>query len=166
MIIGDACSIILLAKSSILEEFAKRRKIIIPSEVYNEIMAGKEKSSFDALLTEKLINEKKITIKKISNPKITEKLSKDFGLGKGESEAITLALTTPERIILTDNKQGRKTAKFYGLKLIGSVEVVVALYNLKHISKEKALNSLEILKKIGWFEDSLIERAKGDIEDE
>ena len=163
MITGDACSIILLAKSSILEEFAKRRNIIIPPEVYHEIMAGKEKSSFDALLTEKLIKEEKITIKKISNPQIAEKLSKDFGLGKGESEAITLALTTPNRIILTDNRQGRKTAKIHGLTLIGSVEVVVALYKLKHIPKEKALSSLEMLKKIGWFEDSLIERAKEEV---
>lgn len=166
MIVGDACSIILLAKSTVLEEFAKRNHLTIPQEVYREVTAGKEKKLFDALLMERLAKEKKIVVLKTANPSAVEKLAHDFGMGKGEAETLSLTLEDPRRIILTDNKQGRKAAKIHGLHLIGSLEVVAALYKLQHIEKEKAFDALQVLRQVGWFEEHLIKQAEEEMNNE
>ena len=56
----DACSIILLAKASVLEEFTKWKEVFVTNGVYREVLEGKDKKFFDALLTEKLVGENKI----------------------------------------------------------------------------------------------------------
>lgn len=163
MITIDACSIILLAKSTVLEEFTKQKKIIISEGVYKEVREGKKKKLLNAILTEKLVEEKKIIVKKNVNRELLQKITSDFGLGAGEAETIVLALETDDKIVITDNKQGRKAAKIYGLQLAGSIGVVISLFKTKKISKEKAVNALKLLKNTGWFQDYLIEEALRDI---
>ncbi|HLC71974.1 MAG TPA: hypothetical protein VJH37_00160 [Candidatus Nanoarchaeia archaeon] len=162
-VVIDACSIILLAKSSVLETLAKWRKIIVTEGVYNEVLEGKNKKFLDALLLDRLVGEKKISIEKKLKKEVVQKLTNDFGLGIGEAESITLALES-NALMITDNKQGRKAAKVQGLSLIGSIETVTALYKTKRIDKEKAINTLKILKRVGWFQDYLIEEAMGDVQ--
>ena len=155
----DACSVILLAKATVLEELAKWRELMITNSVYKEVLEGKEKSFLDALLLERLVNEKKIAVCNEVKEVLTQKLKIDFGLGAGEAESITLALENTNRMILTDNKQGRKTAKIQGLKLLGSIDTVLALFKAKRITKEKAIGALKTLKEMGWFQEYLIETA-------
>ena len=47
----------------------------------------------------------------------------------------------------------------HGLQLIGSIEIVVALYKTKKIDKEKAIHALKVLRNVGWFQDYIIEEA-------
>lgn len=162
-IIIDACSVILLGKITILETFLSNKDILITRGVYEEVIAGKEKKLFDALLLERLASENKIKISDDFDKSISVKLSEDFGLGKGESETISYAIKNKQSIIITDNKQGRKAAKIYGLLLSGSVEVIVSLYKSNKIDKNKALNSILNLKKFGWFNDDIINKAMEDI---
>ena len=161
----DACSVILLAKATVLEEFSKWKKIVITIGVYNEVLEGKSKRLIDALLLERLVEEKKIPIKNYTKKEMIQKITGDFGLGVGEAESIALALENKEKTVLTDNKQGRKAAKVYGLKLLGSVEVVMSLYKKKRTSKEKTISALRALKEKGWFQDYLIEEALGEVQD-
>ena len=136
---------------------------MITDEVYNEVMEGKDKQLFDALLLERLVEEKKIAVEHQLNKDCVQKIILDFGAGMGEAESLALALTTKDKIIVTDNKQGRKVAKIQGLNLLGSIDVVVALRKTGKISKEKALQALHILKKEGWFQEYLLEKAMEDI---
>lgn len=165
-LIVDSCSIILLAKATVLEELAKWKKILITAGAYEEVIEGKEKKYLDALLLERLVAEQKIKIRNKLNRGVVKKLSADFGLGIGEAESIALALEETDLSLVTDNKQGRKTAKVYGLALAGSVETVVAMHKTKKISKEKAINSLRILKNAGWFQNYLIEKAFEEVQNE
>lgn len=162
-LVVDACSIILLAKANVLEELAMWKEIVITDSVYNEVIEGKNKQLLDALVLERLAEENKISIKRDINKELIKKLTGDFGLGAGEAESIALALEA-DKVLLTDNKQGRKAAKVYGLKLLGSIEVVTALYKAKKISKEKAMSAMNILKKNGWFNDYLIEEALREVQ--
>ncbi len=162
-VIIDACSVILLGKITILETFLSNMNTLITRGVYEEVIAGKEKKLFDALLLERLVNENKIKISDDFDKNIFVKLSEDFGLGKGEAETIGYAIKNKQTIIITDNKQGRKTAKIYGLSLSGSIEVIVSLYKSNKIDKNKALNSILNLKKFGWFNDDIINKAMEDI---
>lgn len=163
MILMDACTAILLAKSTVLESAAKTFKVVLPKSVYEEVLAGKEKKFADALLTEKLVQNKIITIKDVENKKMRDMIRHNFGMGIGEADIIALALEE-NQMIATDNKQGRKAASVNSLKLIGSPEIVFALAKMGKISKDKAKQSLKILKNEGWFNDLLIERLMEDIE--
>ncbi len=163
MVLMDACTAILLAKATVLESAAKTFKVVLPKSVYEEVLAGKEKKFADALLTERLVQNKTIITKEVENKKMRNMIKHDFGMGMGEADAITLAFEEDE-IIATDNKQGRKAATVNSLKLIGSPEIVVALAKIGKISKDKARQSLKILKNEGWFNDLLIERTMEEIE--
>ncbi|MEK6950097.1 MAG: hypothetical protein AABX13_00030 [Nanoarchaeota archaeon] len=161
MIIADACSVILLAKASVLEGSSSTYNICISTQVYEEVLAGKQKQFQDALLLERLAREKKIKI--IEAPSASRRrIQRDFRMGEGE--ASTIALGIKERaIVATDNRQGRKAARIYGLPLVGSIDIVVSLTKKGIISKEKAQEALRILREEGWFSPYLIEQARGDL---
>lgn len=162
----DACSVILLAKTTVLEDLAKWKELMITDSVYKEVLEGKKKSFLDALLLERLVNERKIAVCSERKKELTQKLKTDFGLGAGEAETISLALDNTEKIVLTDNKQGRKTAKIQGLKLLGSIDMVLALCKANKITKEKTIGALKTLKEIGWFQEYLIEKALEEVNNE
>lgn len=162
-VVIDACSIILLAKSSVLETLTKWMEVMITEGVYNEVVEGKNKKLLDALVLERLVEEKKITIETKYKKEVVQKFTNDFSLGLGEAESVALALES-NSIVITDNKQGRKAAKVQGLQLVGSIETIIALYKTKNIDKEKAINALKVLKRVGWFQEYLIEEAMGDVQ--
>ncbi|HLD43231.1 MAG TPA: hypothetical protein VJB08_04570 [Candidatus Nanoarchaeia archaeon] len=158
-IIADACSIILLAKASVLEALLDWRDISVPREVYGEVIEGKEKKHYDALLTERLVKDKKMHITDIKNKRSLKRFEESYGLGKGEAEVLAGYLEGKFQGLLTDNKQGRKTAKIYNIHPLGSPDVIMGLFKAKRLNKEKAMNALHTLRKYGWFENSLIEYA-------
>lgn len=159
----DSCSIILLAKATVLEAMCKKYDLIMAKTVYEEVLKGKDKKFMDALLTEKLVKDKKIIVKTAINGKLANKLARDFNLGKGEAETLALVIGRQCDAIVTDNKQGRKSALIHGLKLIGSIDVITALCKLKLIDKNKAKDGLMKLREFGWFQEYLIDNAMEEI---
>ena len=162
----DSCSIIQLAKATILETLSVKYNLFITEKVYKEILKGKDKKFIDALLTERLVKEKKIKISKVMNNNLTKKIMQDFNLGIGEAETLTLVMEKQCEAIITDNKQGRKSAIIYGLNLVGSIDVVSALYKLNLIDKDKAVEGLKRLREFGWFQDYLIDNALEGVKNE
>ena len=162
----DSCSIILLAKATVLEALSNKYNLFIPEKVYEEILKGKDKNFIDALLTERLVKEKKINIKKVLNNILKKKLIQDFNLGIGEAETLALVMENQCEAIITDNKQGRKSAAIYGLDLVGSIDAVIALYKLHLIDKDKTIDGLKKLREFGWFQDYLIDNALEEVKNE
>lgn len=158
----DACSVILLAKAAVLETLTEAHIVTLTKEVYEEVMAGKPKMFPDALLVERLTRLQKIKLVSVES-KLTKKLEHDFNMGSGEASIIAGGIRTSHQIIATDNKQGRTAAKINNLKVVGSIELIVALYKSQKISQEKAVAALNTLQKEGWFEPLLIEIAKEDL---
>lgn len=154
----DACSAILLSKATVAEIFSNQHNIMVTTQTYNEIIKGKEKRFEDALLFEKLCNEKIIKKVEAKNKELQKKVKSDFGFGDGEASTIIYAIEN-NIAILTDNKQARKASNIYGLKLLGSPEVIVSLFKTKDISRDKARDALAKLRDAGWFEDYIIEKA-------
>ncbi|HLC90180.1 MAG TPA: hypothetical protein VJI15_00265 [Candidatus Nanoarchaeia archaeon] len=162
MICADACTVILLAKASVLEVALHAFKIVLTKEVYEEVIAGKKMMFQDALLLERLHHEQKIII--IPTPEILQhKLEIDFNMGRGEASVIAVGIADKEIVIATDNRQGRKSAQINNLSLVGSIEIIVSLYQQKKISEDKAKESLRIVEREGWFSPYLIEKAKEDL---
>jgi len=159
----DSCSVILLAKSTSLETFAGNYEMSLTEEVYGEILKGRDKKFTDALLTEEMVRGKKIKVIGALNKALIKKLMLDFSLGLGEAGTLALVINKQCDAVLTDNRQGRKTAFIHGLHIIGSVDVISALYKLKLIDKNKAFEGLERLMEFGWFQNYLIDNALEDI---
>ena len=158
----DSCSVILLAKASVLETVLDNYPVSVTLEVFDEVMKGKAQKFQDALLFERLHNLKKIKIIK-ANLKLSEKIKQDFNMGKGEASVIAAGIGEKETIVATDNRQGRKAALINNFHLIGSIELVVILYKRKKINHDKAIHSLKILEQEGWFDPNLIQKAKEDL---
>lgn len=158
----DSCTLILLAKASVLETLAALRVVHVPKGVYREVLAGKKHLFPDALLVERLSNEKKLVMCSVSKT-AARKIATDFNMGIGEASVIVGALAHSGWCVATDNRQGRSAAKIFNLPLIGSIEIVVHLWKQKKIDTEKARQALSILKHEGWFNPYLIEKAGEDI---
>src|SRR3989338_1927691 len=134
----DACTVILLAKASVLESAARQFSIFVPKSVYEEVMAGKAKKLSDALLAEMLVKNRLISVLAAKNAALGESIKKDFSMGNGEADAIALCLEKNFNAVATDNKQGRKAAPIYSIPLLGSPEIIAALARKGAITKEKA----------------------------
>lgn len=157
-IIIDASSLILLAKTGLLEKLLDKNKLIIPEKVYIEVMKGKEKAMLDAFLVEKLVNENKIDIQKVDK-KVYENILKLFGLWAGEAEVLALALKDKLPII-TDDKKCLNAAKAANIQHITTLDIVISLFQKKYIDKEKAKKSMEILEEYGWYKKDIIKFYK------
>jgi predicted nucleic acid-binding protein len=125
-------------------------EIFIPQEVYNEIQAGKNTEFYTDLAKIEWIK-----IEKINNEK---SLSYFLDLDKGEAEAIVLATELEADLIVLDESLGRFHAKHIGLKVTGTIGILLKAKHLGYINKLKPL-LIELRTKNVWLSDSFIENA-------
>ena len=157
-----SCIKILLAKATVLEICSSIYDLSLTPEVYAEVLAGKNKLFPDALLAEKLKNEQKIKVEN-ADSKLTKKFEQDFNMVAGEASIVAVGVNNSNKIVVTDNRQGRMAAKINNLQLVGSLDIIAALYQQQKINKDKALAALKTLQEEGWFEPLLIEMALEDL---
>ena len=121
----------------------------IHQEVFNEIEAGKHKKYYLNLLTFEWIKIEQIQDRK--------SISYFLDLDKGEAEAIVLATESEADLILLDESLGRFHAKHAGLRVTGTIGILVKAKKQGLISELKPL-ILELKEKGVWLSESLIER--------
>ena len=121
----------------------------IPQEVFNEIEAGKHKKYYLNLLRFEWIKIEQIQDRK--------SIAYFLDLDKGEAEAIVLATESEADLILLDESLGRFHAKHAGLRVTGTIGILVKAKKQGLISELKPL-ILELKDKGVWFSESLIER--------
>lgn len=150
-IVSNTTPLISLMKISQLEILEKiYSEIIIPEAVYEEIEAGKHKEFYRDL--------SKIEWIKIQS--IDDKNSVDYylDLDAGEAETIILASEIGADLIILDEKLGRFHAKNIGLKVTGTIGVLVKARKMGLIPKMKPL-LIELTKKNVWISDVLISQV-------
>lgn len=147
-IVSNTTPLISLMKISQLEILKKiYSEIIIPEAVYKEVEAGKHKDFYRDLSE----------IDWIKIQSIKDKHSTDYflELDAGEAEAIILASEIGADLIIMDEKLGRHHAKHAGIKITGTIGVLVKAKILGLISKLKPLLK-ELTEKNVWISDKLI----------
>ena len=122
----NSSPIIFLTKLGIIEAALELfDRIDIPSSVYSEIHQ-KPDASVEAV--EDLIKEKQISVSKVRNERLFNALGRR--LGKGEAEAIALAIETEADLVILDDHAARVEATRLGLSVKGTLGIVRRLMEI------------------------------------
>lgn len=152
-IIADSSPLIVLLKSdleNILPELFD--EILVPEAVWQEILAGGE----DDQAKQKL--PFLTWIKRISAITVSKKIE-NYNLGRGETEALSLALETLNAGVILDDFAARKCAKDLNISFIGTGGLLISAKKKNLISSFSV--ALEKVQKQGlWLSDAVIEILK------
>ena len=160
MFVLDASTLILFAKAEFLDLFLAgvKLRVAIPGEVARECCGAKK--TLDALMIQKALDESRIKVIPIKNAKLVAKLETDFGLGRGEAEAIALALKERAQIIGIDDKNGINACKLLGIAFTTAIGILVRSREKGLLDRSAALAGLAALAKYGRYKNSIIEDAR------
>ena len=164
MIVFDASTLILLAKTSLLETFldASKLEAVAPREVERE--ACVEKQSVDAQIIRRLIGAGKIRVEVLSEHRLFDELRRDLGLGAGEAEAIALAVTKRARFVATDDGNAINACKLVKLPFTSALGILVRLREKGLVTRPEALLKLESLERFGRYKKSLVAAVRSQLE--
>jgi predicted nucleic acid-binding protein len=121
-------------------------EIIIPEAVYKEVVIqGKGKPG--ALLVENAIKNRWIKVIQVKEENPVKFLMSI--LDYGEAEAIVLAQEIQADLVILDNREPRLFAHQVGLKVIGTIGVILKAYEKQII--ENPLEEIYKLKNYGFY---------------
>jgi len=141
VVISDSSPLISLLSVEKLDILGKLfETVMIPEVVYNEVF-NKKVSNLDLKKT------KFLQIEKVTDRKMVKLLK--MQLGYGESEVIALALEKGIDRVIIDDKQARKVADKLGLKVIGTLGILI-LAKEKQVIKEVRPLVLSMMEKINF----------------
>jgi len=137
IVVSNSSPIIFLWKIKKLDLLFKLYKSIhIPKKVFEEL--SKEKDDyFESYLPNFEVE------------KIEEKLL-SFQLHEGESEAINLAIKKKANLILLDDKKARIVAKSFGIKIKGTLGLLLTFLDNKLVSYDEFKTLLDELIKLNF----------------
>jgi len=164
MIVFDASTLILIAKAELLDSFLTGIELeaAIPVEVEKECCGVKK--SLDALLIQKALDDSKLKVIAVKNKKLVVKLQGDFSLGRGEAEAIVLALSEKAEVLGMDDKNGINACKLLGIAFTTAVGILVRSREKGLLTSSEALATLMTLAKHGRYKESILEDARRKLE--
>ncbi len=158
----DSSTLILLAKTGLLDKLLKRVKDKPKITAAIEQESTEKKNTFEAKIIKKRIEEGKILVKKIENLLFYRQLTEDFNLGKGEAEAVMLSKEEKD-VLLTDDKKALNACKVFNLEFTTALNILVELYKEKELNKEESKTMLKKLIMYGRYSDELIKKAEDDL---
>jgi predicted nucleic acid-binding protein len=164
MIVFDASTLILIAKAELLDSVLADNELeaAIPVEVEKECCGVKK--LLDALLIQKALDELRLKVIPVKNKKLVVKLQEDFSLGRGEAEAVVLALAEKARILGIDDKNGINACKLLGITFTTAIGILVRSCEKGLLTGSEALTKLTTLAKHGRYKESILEDARRKLE--
>ena len=156
-IISDTTPIISLIKINRIDLLEKLfGEVIVPEAVFRELTTN----TVFANEAEIVNSSSFLKTSAVQNRKSLEILQAASGLDDGESEAIILADELKSDVLIIDERKGRKVAKNLGIKITGTVGILIQAHDEKMISAEEIKAYLEQLKDSNIrLSDSLIQEA-------
>ena len=164
MIVFDASTLILIAKVELLDLFLASVSVpvAIPAEVEKECCGSKK--ALDAVIIQRALDESRIKTVVVKNRRLVGKLQADFSLGRGEAEAIALAVNEKAEVLAIDDKNGINACKLLGVAFTTAVGILIRGRERGLLEESEALEKLSSLAKHGRYKDSIIEDARRKLE--
>ena len=147
MLIGDSSALVTLAVVNQLELLEKLYdNLYIPQAVFDEVtQIGKPQSNKLRQFLQGKVKQVDLTLTHL-------------GLGLGELEAITLYKKLDADVLLIDDNRAKKYASLNGVKVIGSLGILVKAKEKGHIERVKPFLD-EIQKSEVYISQKLIEKV-------
>lgn len=166
MIVFDSSTLILIAKIELLDLFLTNigMETAIPKAVEAECCGGKK--TFDSLIIRKALDESRIKVRSARNRKLIAKLEEDFNMGRGESEAIALALQEGAVLVGIDDKNGMNACKLAGVPFTTAVGILVRSRERGLIGRSDGLFKLSALAGYGRYQEAILEDARRRMEEQ
>jgi predicted nucleic acid-binding protein len=158
MIVSNSTPLIALSKIGKLELLREYFGVIhIPKEVYEEVVT-RGKNLFGAM---EVKNAEWIKVEEVRN-KIAVDSLRDY-IDQGEAEAIILAKERNAKLLLIDDSDGRQIAERLGVKITGTIGILLLATTDKKIVFKEALDDLVACGfRLGKVEyDKLLMRSEG-----
>ncbi len=122
-------------------------EIIVPKTVYEEVEAGKNKPYYKDLNQFQWIQIREVADR--------NSLKFFYDLDAGEAEAIVLAKEINAQLLIIDEKLGRYYAGQAGIKITGTLGVLIKAKNAGFVTQVKPL-LIELTQKEVWISENLI----------
>jgi predicted nucleic acid-binding protein len=165
MIVFDASTLILIAKIDLLEVSLRGigMEAAIPQAVEAECCGARK--SYDSLTIRKALDDSRIKIIPAKDRKLVAKLRDDFSLGKGECEAIAVALREKASLVGIDDREGINACKLIGIPFTTAIAILVRSYEKRLLGQSEALAMLTALAKHAWYRTSFLDDARRRLEE-
>lgn len=134
-VICNSGPLMALAKLNLLSLLKKLYgEVTVPKEVYREsVTEGKNKGYEDARTIELFLNKQNWEPQKVDSKNIDRELT-GLNLDRGEIECITLGETSSDSMVLLDDEHARNICRKRGIKVKGTLGVLVEAYQKDLIS--------------------------------
>jgi predicted nucleic acid-binding protein len=165
MLILDSSTLILIARIEILDLFLRSasREVAVPEELQREC-CGVQKT-LDALRIQKALDKSRIKVVAVKDTKLVGKLGHDFSSGRGEAEAIALAVVKQAKLLAIDDKNGINACKLLEIAFVTAAGILVRCREKRLLNQEEALARLGLLERYGRYKGSILEDVKARLEE-
>lgn len=136
-------SFIKIQRLGLLEELFG--EIVIPKAVFQELTTD---SRFQGE-AEQIKTQSFISVKDVNSMESVNLLKRATGLDQGESEAIILTDELKAHLLLMDEAKGRAVSGQMGLRIMGTIGVLMAAYEEKCLTGAEVRDCIEELQKAG-----------------
>jgi predicted nucleic acid-binding protein len=164
MVVLDASTLILLARAELLGLFLtdSKLRVVIPAEVEKECCASKK--TLDAAIIQRALNEARIEVTTVRSLRLVAELQTDFSLGKGEAEAIAVAIGEKARLVGIDDKNGINACKVLGIAFTTALGILLRSREKGLLERAESFEKLAALARYGRYKNSIIEDARQRLE--
>lgn len=146
IVVSDTTPLISLLKINRLDLLKKLfGDVLIPQAVFDEL-TDDERFRLEA---DQIREKKFILVKPVNNPESTNILKRATGLDQGESEAIVLTDELKADLLLMDEAKGRNVSAQMGLRIMGTIGILMAAYEEDELSSDEVRECIAGLQHAG-----------------
>ena len=146
IVVSDSTPLISLLKINRLDLLKKLfGDVLIPQAVFDEL-TDDERFRLEA---DQIREKKFIVVKPVNNPESTNILKRATGLDQGESEAIVLTDELKADLLLMDEAKGRNISAQMGLRIMGTIGILMAAYEEDELSSDEVRECIAGLQHAG-----------------
>lgn len=160
MVVFDASTLILLARSGLLDIFLDdfRGEALVPAAVQAECAADPIRP--DGILIRKRIEEGRLEVERVKAPRSVARLREDFRLGQGEAEAVALALEKGSTaVVATDDRNAIRACKVLRVGFVTALGILTRATEKGLLRTESAASVLSQLATLGRYRTELVEEV-------